>query len=246
MTPSRLIICTPVDGAPQSATVSHGYHVAVRQLERSGAVLLPAELCFADDLSRARSRCVRVALQRPDWDWLLHWDDDVVPKDTQIVPRMVSIAEENGYHVLGAPYPRKRIPAAFPYKPLQTVLTGDGHQRVENNCIEVSLLAFGFVLTSRACLEKMVQAYAHEWFSDSHDPKHLHETVALFRQVMTEETSLPDGKRYRELYGEDYSFCHRWRGIGGKVHMFVGEGSPLMHVGGHVFTGAHSELGNVR
>ena len=103
------------------------------------------------------------------------------------------------------------------------------------------------MFTSRKCLEAMTTHYADEWFTDAHEPDKPHETIALFRQVMTDPVQLPgSGARYRELYSEDYSFCHRWRRMGGRVYMFVGEGAPLGHVGGHVFSGDRSEMGNVR
>lgn len=242
MNPRRVIIATPVDGSPNTASVSHRYHVSVRQLERAGSVVLPAELCFADDLARARSRCVHVALtKRDDWDWLL-WIDDDVAFDSQIVPRMLAIAEANEYEMIGAPYPRKRIPAQFPYKPLSAT------QAVKNDCVEVSTLAFGFVLTSRDMLATMCDAYSNDWFTDMHTGTPT-EVIALFKQVHTPESKItkPDGStmRFRELYSEDYSFCHRWRAIGGKIHMYVGEGSPLGHVGNHVFEGSKADLGNV-
>lgn len=240
--PKRILIATPVDGSPRTATISKLYHDSVRQLERAGTVILSADIFFADDLARARSRAVHVALtKQSDWDWIL-WIDDDVAFDSQIVPRMLAIAEANDYDMIGAPYPRKRIPAQFPYKPLSA------NQAVKNDCVEVDTLAFGFVLTARSMLETMCDAYSSEWFTDMHTGTPT-EVIALFKQVHTQETKIanPDGSvmRYRELYSEDYSFCHRWRKIGGKIYMYVGEGSPLGHVGNHVFEGTKADLGNV-
>jgi hypothetical protein len=220
--------------------VTWGYHVAVRQLERSGAVILPAELCFSDDLARARSRCVRVALERDDWDWLLFWDDDVVPADTSIVPRMIARADADRHDWIGAPYPRKRIPAQFPYKPLASSID-NGRIIVVNDCIEVELLAIGFTLIRRRSLAMMVMNYSDEWFTDSHERGEVKETIGIFRQIMTPITHV-NGRRFRELYSEDYSACYRWRQMGGKVQMFVGDGAPLAHVGGHVFLGAREDI----
>ncbi len=249
MNASRILIATPLDGNQHTAYVSAGYHHAVRQLERAGAVTIPSTLCFQDDLARARSRCVWYALQRGGFDYLLFWDDDVVPSDMTIVPRMIARAEADGHEVIGAPYPRKRILATFPYKPLAAQLEA-GRIAVKNDCIEVEFMGIGFCLISASCLEKMVAHYADEWWLDSHDGADLHETIALFKQVHTDEILIPDGKggtlRHRDLLSEDYSFMHRWRAMGGKVHMYVGEGAPLGHVGGHVFTGGRDELGRVR
>lgn len=245
MNPKRIVIATPTDGDPKTAVVTHGYHQAVRQLERAGAVIIPSEVCFSDDLARARSRCVWYCLQNPAWDWLLFWDDDVVPQDTSIIPRMIEVAEADDHWMIAAPYPRKRIPAQFPYKPLDEHLNS-GDMVVKNDCIEVEFIACGFMLIRRKCLDHMCAYYEEqEWFTDVHDVKNIHETVALFRQVMTPETALM-GRRFRELYSEDYSFCYRWRRMGGKIQMYVGPGSPLGHVGGHMFVGERNEIGRVR
>lgn len=245
MTTPRILIATPVDGSPETAVVTHGYHHAVRQLERSGAVVMPSTLSFSDDLARARSRAVWWALQADSWDYVLFWDDDVCPADTQIVPRMIARAEEDGYDVIGAPYPRKRIPAQFPYRPLPASL-GQGSLDVVRDCVEVEALAFGFMLTSRKCLKSMVEYYKDDWFTDNHDQYRPHNTVAIFRQVMTDTSVLPDGTLTRDLLSEDYSFCHRWRAMGGKVMMYVGEGAPLRHIGGYAYHGERQDLGRVR
>src|SRR5262245_35201589 len=111
MTPDQLLIATPIYGRPTDATVAYGYHQAVRRLERGGAVVLGPEIAGSVDLVKARMRMVAWALQRPNWKWILWWDSDVVPEDHNIVPRMLATAIRNEWDVLGAPYPRKTIPA---------------------------------------------------------------------------------------------------------------------------------------
>lgn len=66
-----------------------------------------------------------------------------------------------------------------------------------------------------------------------------HETVALF-QLMTrasEETGVV------RLWGEDQSFCLRWRDLGGEVWMYLGPGAPANHAGDFVFEGRIEALG---
>lgn len=229
--PKRLLIATPVYGRPEAATVSYAYHTAVRVLERSGSVILPADLTYADDLVRARSQCAWWALQRKAaWDAVLWWDEDVVVQDVGIIDRMMATEHD----VIGAPYPRKRLPACFPYKPLTK-----GATPIVNACIEVQRLSFGFMITTRNALETMARHYSDEWYS--HEPMDgtpVRRVIAMFKQVHTPEANL-----HRELLGEDYSFCERWRATGGKVHMFVGQGAPLGHQGPFVFTGEPAELG---
>jgi hypothetical protein len=172
----------------------------------------------------------------------------VVPSDLGVLRRMVDRAEWDGHDWLAAPYPRKRIPTRYPYRPLRAAPGEPTGLRIVNDCAEVEACAIGFTLTRRSCLARMVDHYREEeWFTDVHDPVNPHETVAIFRQIQTptEYVHGADGgtMRYRDLLSEDYSACHRWRAMGGKVHMFVGEGSPVGHVGGQLYQGTRAELG---
>jgi hypothetical protein len=245
----KILIATPTDGNPMTAVVSFAYHAAVSALRAAHADYLevvPGTLMFNDDLARARSRAVWYALE-PErdgtWDYLL-WIDDDVAFDHDIVPRMIESAVAGGFDVLAAPYPRKRIPTSFPYRPLTSSFEAGGF-RTFHSCAEVEAVAFGFVLTSRHCLTSMVKRYASEWFTDMHQTEHPREIVALFKQVHTDPVLGPDGKARRDLFSEDYSFCHRWRAMGGSIHMYMGPGTPLGHVGGHMYRGGMNEIGSV-
>lgn len=240
MNASRVLIATPVDGNPDTATVTLGYSTGRSALERCGAGVLPYSLCFTDDLVRARSRCASIALERGGWDWLLWWDDDVVCKDVSIVQRMIDAALRHGLEAIGAPYPRKRIPAKFPYKPVRSQLEA-GRIEWRDEVQLVDCLGFGFMLTSRQCLTHMTHSYGYEWFTDVREDQKPREVVAMFKQVHTEEIAVmgPSGlpMRFRDLLSEDYSWCYRWRELGQPLGMYVGPGSPLVHVGAHGYTG---------
>jgi hypothetical protein len=239
----RLLIATPLLGGPDNASVAYSYHVAVRQLERAGAVILPGELSFSDDIMRARSRCVWYALTRDTWDWLLFWDADNAPSDPGLVPRMIARADEDDHGWIGAAYPRKRLPPAIPYRPMLDQVRG-GQIAIVRDCVEVEGIGLGFTLIRRSCLARMVEHYADElWFSDTNNPD-CPEVVDVFNGHFT-ETTTRGGRRFREKLGEDYAACARWRAIGGKVQMFVGEGAPIYHVGAHRFTAAREDIGRL-
>jgi hypothetical protein len=61
------------------------------------------------------------------------------------------------------------------------------------------------------------------------------ETVALF-QLLIEAGPGP----MRSLLSEDFSFVARARSCGFRAWAYLGDGSPLDHVGSHVFRGAKS------
>lgn len=87
----------------------------------------------------------------------------------------------------------------------------------------------GFLRLRRDCIEKMIAAYPQLKIEVRGKPQH-----ALF------DTSIEDGKHV----GEDYTFCRRWRAIGGTVWM--DPTVPLSHFGSTAFSGSLMEALAVR
>ena len=88
----------------------------------------------------------------------------------------------------------------------------------------------GFLLMRRAVVERMVEAYPETKYRLAQTyplPKRPSENLyALFDCMIT-----PDGT----YLSEDYTFCHRWRRIGGKL--WLDARSRLRHVGQSEFQG---------
>jgi len=255
----RLAIATPVYGGNNAAMVAYGYHRAVRALEAQGAVAVSGDIASSEDIVKARMRLLWAALHHvPNWDWLLWWDADVIPPDLSIVPRMVEAADARGWKMIGAPYPRKSIRARFPYRPNAESMAAatcdpDGAIRVPmhldgNLCTTVQAIGMGFTLTHREMLELMISHFSEQlWCVESVAGK-SEEMVSLFSMVMGPTTWAMRGDqkiRFREQLGEDYSFCFRWRSIGGEIGMYCGHGTPLAHVGSHTFMADGADLGLV-
>jgi hypothetical protein len=82
----------------------------------------------------------------------------------------------------------------------------------------------GFVLLSRSCVERMLEAYRAEETYDF-----LGESFVGLWQ--TNGRSELDGKVVAE--GEDFAFCRRWRALGGEI--LTRRDVSLGHVGSHVY-----------
>lgn len=85
----------------------------------------------------------------------------------------------------------------------------------------------GFMLLTRACLEKMINAYPETEFIDSGltaDCKPI-TAYALFDHIV-------EDKKY---YGEDVIFCRRWKAIGGEIWLDIGR--KLTHHGNMPYGG---------
>jgi hypothetical protein len=240
--PVKVCIATPVYGPPASATVSYAYHAAMLSLLRDAGIGFVIRLTNCD-LVRARSRAVYEFLQT-DATHLLFWDEDTIPPSTQAIGWLV----HSGHDMIGLPYPHKKLDweavadgvrdeheqstlgrqtgadleALSQTMPL-FVKSADGG--VEGGIGEVECMGFGFMMLSRSCCERMVEAYRKDLtFTDLVDGR-KRETVALFQLIIRAD---------RILLSEDYSFCERWRAIGGKVMVMA---APASHVGRHVYRG---------
>jgi hypothetical protein len=120
-------------------------------------------------------------------------------------------------------YPARRDPITYPLHYLdKPELWADP----ETGLLEVKSVATGFMKLSRACIGKMIEAYPDKHYYTAERDKQFY---PLFDHIFE------DGYKW----GEDYSFCIRWRKIGGQVwidpEIFMG------HVGYKIFQG---HLGN--
>lgn len=94
----------------------------------------------------------------------------------------------------------------------------------ETGLLEVECVPTGFLKISRECIRKMIGAHPQTW---AHEKGVNNEFWPLF------EPFLEARKKLR--YGEDYSFCMRWRELGGKV--WIDPEIGMGHAGIKVFQG---------
>lgn len=244
---ARILVCTPTRGAVHPA-----YASTIAKL--ASAPDLDVEPCrftterymhATSDIVRARSRFVRLFLES-DATHLLFVDDDV-SFETALVRGMLAASKD----FVAAPYPSRRgidfpragragpeLAEASAYR-YSVHLLGDTLEiSPVDSTGEVRRIGLGCALLSRRCLESMVAEYQkpeHRLvFADRLTGTPV-PTVALFTLV------LEDG----ELYSEDFSFCDRWRAVGGKVWLYLGAGAPATHHGDHTFRG-HLEAFGLR
>lgn len=233
-TDPRIVIATPTVGSPSTASIATGYHMALLGLVRDThfKILAAVHSC---DIVRARSRLVRQFLAETDGTHLLWWDADTCLTSAQagrLLGRLVSLDEP----FVGCTYPKKSIrwgrgsgeDKAYDY-PISLV----ENSTVDDRAVApVEGLPLGFALCTRSMLQKMVDRYRPELeFTDvATNPSGRSiqaQTVALFQLTIHEGL----------LLGEDYAFSHRWRQMGGKFLLYVGEDCELGHLGAHMFQG---------
>lgn len=94
----------------------------------------------------------------------------------------------------------------------------------------VNYVGAGFVMITRACAVKMLEAYDNLSYTDCYDQQR---ECGLYDPVI-----IVNGD-YRERYFDDFAFCYRWRQIGGKVTIVPD--IHLKHNGNHTFEGKWEE-----
>jgi hypothetical protein len=209
--PARLLIATPVRGADIWATsVSVGYSESVRALSREMPVeTLSATVTYSCDNIRARNRIAGTVLRDfPHVTHILWWDDDNWPEDRKIVHEMMNSGED----MIAAPYTNKKPPLRWIHQHLE------GAEQI-GKMLEVKGVGFGFTMTTRGCLESMTAA--SRIYTDH---PHPHRIGNLFGQLYD---PVDDEPAHDALLSEDYSFCKRWREIGGKVQLYASAGIIL-------------------
>lgn len=117
-------------------------------------------------------------------------------------------------------YPKRKDPIEWPVKFLDGELWTN-----RDGLMEVEGVPTGFIRYSRACLERMTEAYRDElWCRSPQAPRGGF--VGLYDILR-----LPNGGKLHD----DYAFCRRWRDIGGQV--WIDPELTLGHVGMKLFTG---------
>jgi hypothetical protein len=215
----NLVVATPVGGAETwLATLSCGYSESLRLL--SHEMRVDTVVDFAEDVVRARNRIAGTVLRDyPEATHVLWWDGDQWPEERRIVREMM----ESGADVIGAPYTNKRQPVRWIHRPMRSA------PPPVDGVLQVEAVGFGFTMTTTACL-KEISASARKYTDHPNKTKLANIFGHLF------EPPPASGEYYcpeedEMLLSEDYSFCKRWRDMGGRIMLYL-KGGNIVHAGG--------------
>lgn len=190
-------------------------------------------------IPRARNKALHTFL-KSDATHLLFFDADQGMAGQDIIDML-----DLDLDVVGAPVPMKSIEwaavreAALHHEPdidlagprfAFNLIEGEDGMDVVNGCIEVAAVGTGCMLIKREVIERMIAEhpetmYVSDGKEDFGQPMH-----ALFDTVI--DHSKPLAPRY---LSEDYTFCQRWRAMGGKVHLYLRP--KVTHQGSYTFKG---------
>jgi hypothetical protein len=235
----HLVVATPCFGG----VVTQRYMQSTIALMQAGSACgfrVTLELLGYDSLvTRSRNALVARFLDAGDASHLFFIDADI-GFGVEQVARMLRLEED----VVAGMYPLKliewdasalaRARAGEPVEtaPLRYVGTPcEGTElRERDGFITGQYAGTGFMLLRRAAIERMTRHYPETRYTAAHTqsvPSRSANQFALFDCMIEPETG--------HYLSEDYTFCRRWRAIGGTI--WLDAQSALYHVGPHDFAG---------
>ncbi|MGA2457382.1 MAG: hypothetical protein ABSF85_07440 [Terriglobales bacterium] len=248
MSQPLILLATPCFGG----MVSQGYMLSVIRLmsyaKSAGFDVSLSMLGYDALISRARSTLVAAFLDNPAATHLLFVDADI-SFEPQQVERLLRFDKD----FTGALYPLKSID--WDFIPQRCVERGESVQQAalsyvgtfcpeaerkqEGDFVTGIYAGGGFQLLRRGALERMIATYPETHFSRVHglpmsgtrrEAVQSSNLFALFDCIIDAEAGA--------YLSEDYSFCLRWRRIGGEV--WIDAASKLTHSGPYEFVGDHA------
>lgn len=193
-------------GTPRSIETVHCLMDVDRGLERMGwgshwKYTVGDSLVF-----RSRNMALADFYLRKEFTDLVMLDDDLW-WETDAVLRLLSHPVD---FVAGA-YPKKQKRLEYVCKRVP------GAEPDVAGLVEVLRVGTGFLRLTRACVDSMIERYPELAYRDT-----LVEggkAWALFFNNLWPDEEDPDPEGLNELWGEDFSFCKRWRDMGGKIYV---------------------------
>ncbi|MCK8787036.1 hypothetical protein M0638_21920 [Roseomonas sp. NAR14] len=232
-----IVIATPCFGA----MVHQGYMLSVLRLVQhaAGRYALNLHLLGHDSLiTRSRNTLVARFLDTPEATHLLFIDADIAFRPEQ-VDRLLAA----GRDVVAGMYPLKVFdwaradrersrgedPATAGLLYVGAPCEGAALER-DGDFVTATYAGTGFMLIRRAALERMAAAYPETRYRAIH--AHPAPAGASPHQYALFDGSIDADGTY---LSEDYTFCRRWRAIGGQV--WLDTAGALTHIGLHDFAG---------
>lgn len=212
----KLFIAVPAFGGMTYARFTQSIFSLGMELNQKGHSCSLGILTGQSEIAVARNVLVEQFLES-DCDAILFIDADHAFNAGEVVQMI-----ESGKDFIGAIYPKKVINwnaikrAALAGKPANElsrfagIFTGNffpGKVTITNTCpVEVRSVATGLLLLHRKVFERL-KGTCRSIKTMGSDGK-WHESVEYFSNIVTERS---------ERLSEDYSFCHKWQSIGGKI-----------------------------
>jgi hypothetical protein len=235
----KVIVGTPCYGGVVTMRYMQSLCVLLLQAARLEISVQLELIGYESLITRGRNTLLAKFLDQPDATHLFFIDADIA-FDVNQVMRMLSFDED----IVAGMYPLKTIEwntaaiarvnagERLEYAALRYVgLPCEGEEAEQHQgFVSAQYAGTGFMLIRRNVLERMIAAYPQTRYTSSHHtsaPSTSGNQYALFDCMIDEKSGA--------YLSEDYTFCKRWRDIGGKI--WLDTESRLTHIGAYDYTG---------
>lgn len=199
-------------------------------------------------ITRGRAFYVALLLSNPQFTHLFFIDADISFNSDSVI-RMLMANKD----VIAGIYPKKNININ---KIIETAQSGDNpvipeslmdycinlesttNIKCENSIIEAMYVGTGFLMIKREVIQKMIEAYPETKYKNDVEGYDMATNKDNF-YMLFDCIIDPVSKRY---LSEDFTFCYRWRKIGGKIHVDIN--CDLTHTGTYDFRGSFKSILN--
>jgi hypothetical protein len=236
---NRLVVGTPCYGGVVTMRYMQSMCVLLLEAPKLDLSVQLEMIGYESLVTRGRNTLLTKFLDQKDATHLFFVDADIA-FETRQVSRMLAFDQD----VVAGMYPLKQMEwngaaiervnagerleqAALRYVGAPCV--GDGAER-RQGFVTADYAGTGFMLIKRKVIEKMIAAYPETHFTVSHHtslPSTSGNQYALFDCMIDKESGA--------YLSEDYTFCKRWRALGGKI--WLDTESRLSHIGPFDFNG---------
>lgn len=220
----HLVICVPIQDAEVDVAFWLSMHNTSALLARNGVMCSIISAAGGSHIGKARERALWRALREPTIPAtdILFIDSDMGWDADQVIKLLCT-----GHDFCAAVGVKKQDELAFCFNPIDPPtfhpVTG---------FMDTFHIGFAFVMLKPSVIEKLCKAYPDLEYDTGTAPREW----ALFFDIMwnSGRTRLP------ERLSEDYSFCHRWVSIGGKI--WTDPDCALIHAGRKEYTGRPRDM----
>ena len=221
---SFLAICVPCYGG--QVTEKHyvsmmSYTIACMKNDMTFSI---ETLANESLVTRARNNLVAKMMLNSKTTHLMFVDADV-----GFAPESIYKLIGHNKDVVGGIYPKKTFDPDYVFNPSPDA-------KRDGDLIEVDDIGTGFLLIKREVIQKMFDNFPKLKYRNNINIDNDAEPFmyALFDTLIDEETGT--------YLSEDYTFCERWRGLGGKI--YADTSIQLSHTGYYSFQGDITLLQN--
>jgi hypothetical protein len=156
-------------------------------------------------ITRGRNNLVAKMMENAQSTHLLFIDADIGFQPENIFQLLLHDKD-----VVGGLYPKKSLPIDYVVNIDPQHVGPNGEIQLVNGLIPLTRLGTGFMMIKRGALQRMFEAYPETKYIGNIglDKKYDPFMYALFDTIITKDL---------EYNSEDWTFCDRWRAIGGEI-----------------------------